>query len=77
MNFYLNTNDSYENFKELVGNIYFVDKSKILEILNERINTQQKYICITRSRRFGKTSVINMLGAYYTKKLTVDKFLIN
>jgi len=44
-----------------------VDKSKIIYLLNKKISTKGKYICITRPRRFGKSSVADMLGAYYSK----------
>ncbi|MDU1507668.1 MAG: AAA family ATPase [Clostridium butyricum] len=67
MNIYLNNDKPYENFKELVNEEYFVDKSKIICLLNKKISTKGKYICITRPRRFGKSSVADMLGAYYSK----------
>ncbi len=67
---YLNTFKPYENFKKLYRSKYFVDKSLIIEELNERINTTQGYVCITRPRRFGKSSIVEMLGSYYTK--TID-----
>ncbi|MGL6106648.1 AAA family ATPase, partial [Romboutsia sp.] len=67
MAIYLNTSKPYESYKELVNSRYFVDKSNIIEELNERISTNDKYVCITRPRRFGKSSIINMLGAYYSK----------
>lgn len=63
---YLNTRRQLENFKALYRKKYFVDKSLIIEKLNELIATDDRYICVTRPRRFGKSSVINMLGAYYT-----------
>lgn len=64
---YLNTNEALENYKELIASNYFIDKSMIIQKLNNCINTSNKYICITKPRRFGKSSIINMLGAYYTK----------
>ena len=67
MSIYLNANKPYENFQELVNEEYFVDKSKIISLLNKKIWTKGKYICITRPRRFGKSSVADMLGAYYSK----------
>ncbi len=67
INIYLNTKSCFDNFNELLNNKYFVDKSSIIELLNERIGTNQKYICITRPRRFGKSSIINMIGSYYSK----------
>ena len=69
MAIYLNTNRSLENFIELYNEKYYVDKSEIISLINEKIYSKSKYICITRPRRFGKTSIINMLGAYYTKNI--------
>lgn len=64
---YLNSNKPLKNFEELFNEKYFVDKSLIIELLNEKISTKSKYVCITRPRRFGKSSVVDMLGAYYSK----------
>ncbi|WP_294404080.1 AAA family ATPase [uncultured Clostridium sp.] len=64
---YLNTNRPFENYKELTREEYFVDKSSMIEIINSRLSTKSKYICVTRPRRFGKSSVCDMLGAYYSK----------
>ncbi|MGL4346226.1 MAG: AAA family ATPase [Cellulosilyticaceae bacterium] len=67
MQIYLNTNKSLQNYQDLCRSKYFVDKSLIIEALNERIGTADKYLCITRPRRFGKSSVADMLSAYYSK----------
>ncbi|MDY4078935.1 MAG: AAA family ATPase, partial [Clostridium sp.] len=67
MNIYLNTNTPLENFKILTRSKFFIDKSMILKILNTKLETFNKYICITKPRRFGKTSIADMLGAYYSK----------
>lgn len=64
---YLNTDSCFKNYQKLYNNRYFVDKSLIIEDLNDRIGTNSQYICITRPRRFGKTSIAEMLGAYYCK----------
>ena len=63
----LNTKSAYKDFQMLVNDYYFVDKSDIIETINTRIKTKNRYICITKPRRFGKTSVLNMLGAYYCR----------
>ncbi|MDE7415653.1 MAG: ATP-binding protein [Lachnospiraceae bacterium] len=63
----LNTESAYNIFNMLTHDEFFVDKSGILEKMNTRINTMNRYICITKPRRFGKTSMLNMLGAYYCK----------
>ncbi|BCZ48990.1 hypothetical protein psyc5s11_50570 [Clostridium gelidum] len=67
MSIYLNTKRPLENFKELYDDNSFVDKSELISVLNEKISTKGKYVCITRPRRFGKSSVADMLGAYYLK----------
>ena len=67
MSVYLNTNRPLENFKELVREEYFVDKSDIISLLNKKLFSKSKYVCITRPRRFGKSSVADMIGAYYSK----------
>ena len=81
MTLYLNTKRQYENYKELSQEKYFVDKSEIISIINENISTKSKYICVTRPRRFGKSSVADMLGAYYSKaidsKAIFDKLKIS
>lgn len=73
MAIYLNTNRPLENFIELYNEKYYVDKSEIISLINEKISSKSKYICITRPRRFGKTSVINMLGSYYTKGIDSEE----
>lgn len=63
----LNTKSALILYQDLLNSEYFVDKSAIIEHISKRIRTNTKYICITKPRRFGKTSVLNMLGAYYCK----------
>lgn len=38
-----------------VRNSDFVDKSDLLNFLNGKIDTEGKYICVSRPRRFGKS----------------------
>ena len=63
----INTNTPVKDFEMLSHDTYFVDKSRMIEKVNERIHTKNRFLCITKPRRFGKTSVLNMLGAYYGK----------
>ena len=77
MSIYLNTNKPLENYKDLYRSRYFIDKSLIIDRLNEVIETSDKYICITRPRRFGKSSVADMLGAYYSKGLNSKELFDN
>lgn len=66
MGIYLNPGN--ENFAEVLNpaNIY-VDKTMMLDVLNSYITRGNKYICVSRPRRFGKTITQNMLAAYYSK----------
>ena len=63
MGLYLNP--SNEDFEESLNSKIYVDKSGIIAYSNEVISTKQKYICISRPRRFGKTMAAEMLTAYY------------
>ncbi len=69
LSIYLNTNRPLENYKRLINTDYFVDKSNMIEKISKVINTANGYICITRPRRFGKSSVADMIGAYYSKAI--------
>ena len=64
MGSYLNT--GFEKFEESLNARLYVDKSELIDILNSNIKTPQKYICISRPRRFGKSVTANMLCAYYS-----------
>ena len=65
MGIYLNPGN--ENFKETLSNPIYVDKTGMISIINHFIDIGNKYICISRPRRFGKTIAGNMLTAYYSK----------
>lgn len=52
----LNTESAGKIFSMLAHDRFFVDKTGMIEILNARINTANRYVCITKPRRFGKTS---------------------
>ena len=63
---YLNTEFPIIQFQKARRGKIYVDKSGMLEIISQRLDTMDSYICITRPRRFGKTVNATMLGAYYT-----------
>ena len=52
-------------FTEAVESDIYVDKTELLKYTNSILRTTQKYICISRPRRFGKSITANMLAAYY------------
>ena len=45
----------------------FVDKSLLIDYTNKILNTKNKSICVSRPRRFGKSTDADMLVAYYSK----------
>lgn len=45
----------------------YVDKSGLIAIVNSTLNTERRFSCVTRSRRFGKSMAAKMLCAYYDK----------
>lgn len=51
-----------DNFKELRGQYYFVDKTKFIKDL---IDSHGKVTLITRPRRFGKTLTMSMLDYFF------------
>ena len=46
---------------------FYVDKSMLISVLNKRINRRDRFLCVSRPRRFGKTMAANMIAAYYSK----------
>ena len=60
-------NPSNENLKEALRSEIFVDKSLILKKFCGLMNTKQKFVCISRPRRFGKTTVRDLMTAYFSK----------
>ena len=63
MGIYLNTGN--RGFEESVNSKIYVDKTELIAYTNECLNTKQKYICVSRPRRFGKSMTLEMLAAYY------------
>ena len=46
-------------------NSEYVDKSGLIAVVNQTLFTRQKFSCVTRCRRFGKSMAAQMLCAYY------------
>lgn len=67
MGIYLNSTAPFEAYKIVASDRYFVDKSMLLEELIPSIDREQRFLCITRPRRFGKTVMANMVAAYFGK----------
>lgn len=65
MGIYLNPGS--ENFEEALNSEIYVDKTEMVLYTNSVLKTKQKYLCVSRPRRFGKTIAADMLCAYYGK----------
>lgn len=46
----------------------YIDKSGLIRQMNTLLYTEQRYVCVSRPRRFGKSMAANMLAAYYDKE---------
>ena len=64
MGTYLNPGNS--GFTGIRNDIY-VDKSGLISLINETIETPRRLTCVSRPRRFGKSFAAQMLCAYYDK----------
>ena len=64
MGIYLNPNN--KGFKGFLNKKIYVDKTMLISELNHFIDEDNKFICVSRPRRFGKTYASNMLCAYYS-----------
>lgn len=62
---FLNNKEPYDKYKTVMKGTYFVDKSGILEELIPALQQEQRFFCITRPRRFGKTVMANMIAAFF------------
>ena len=65
MGIYLNPGN--ELFAEAVRSEIYVDKTGLIKNTNRVLETSQKFVCVSRPRRFGKSMAANMLAAYYGK----------
>ena len=50
---------------QYIRNGEYVDKSGLIAVINRTLFTEQKFTCVTRCRRFGKSMAAKMLAAYY------------
>ncbi len=65
MGIYLNPDNT--DFQMALNADIYVDKSLMLSKINRILNTENRFICTSRPRRFGKSITANMLTAYYSR----------
>ncbi|MDY3848310.1 MAG: AAA family ATPase [Prevotella sp.] len=64
MGTYINKGNS--EFRDIVSHEY-IDKTSLIPFINDTLNSESRYSCVTRCRRFGKSMAAKMLCAYYDK----------
>ena len=62
MGIYINKGNS---IFQMSRNSEYVDKSGLIAAVNRTLFTEQRFSCVTRCRRFGKSMAAGMLAAYY------------
>ena len=66
MGIYLNQDNTMMYNSKTYSKIY-IDKSMLIDFTNGNLFGENKAVCISRPRRFGKSMAANMLVAYYSR----------
>lgn len=65
MGIYLNPRN--DGFQESINSEIYVDQTGLISYTNSVLDTEQRFVCVTRPRRFGKTMSAEMLVSYYCR----------
>ena len=60
-------NRGNEEFKQAVNSEIYLDKTGTIEVFDDLIGTEQRYACVSRPRRFGKSITANMPAAFFER----------
>lgn len=74
MGLYLNPGNGA--FKKMLNSPVYVDKTGLISFTNSIIDTDRGNICVSRPRRFGKSTAVNMLAAYYSRGSRSEEFVL-
>ena len=74
---FINNGDAYDKYATVVRSPYFVDKTELLEELIPALQQEQRFFCITRPRRFGKTVMANMIAAFFERMVDASTLFDN
>ena len=66
-------NPGNRNYARVVRSGIYVDKTGMLSHLNQVMDTEQCWVCVSRPRRFGKTLAADMAVAYYSRGCASDE----
>ena len=70
-------NPGSQAFQMILESEIFVDKSGLIAVTNRYALTMQRYMCVSRPRRFGKSMAANMLAAYYDRSESTEELFKN
>ena len=62
-------------FRDIVSHEY-IDKTSLIPLINATLNSENRYSCVTRCRRFGKSMAAKMLCAYYDKSCDSQELFV-
>lgn len=60
-------NPGNRSFQISLNSKIYIDKSSLISYTNSVLHTSQRFVCVSRPRRFGKSVTAEMLAAYYGK----------
>ena len=70
-------NPGNSGFQSALRSKIYIDKTGLLEYTNSVLGSEQRYICVSRPRRFGKSMTAEMLVAYYDKSCNSEDMFGN
>ena len=60
-------NPKNESYRRARNSRIFIDKTGLIEYLNQRLSTEENCIALSHARRFGKSHAAGMIDAYYSR----------
>lgn len=71
---YVNDKTLFRKFLLLCEDDLYVNKTKVIEKISRlKKSVRNRYFCVSRPRRFGKTSLLQMISSYYCKESIIDE----
>ena len=61
-------NPGSQSYQMTVNSKIYIDKTEMIQYLNSLVNTQQRFVSVSRPRRFGKSIAADMICAYYDRE---------
>ncbi|MDO4273065.1 MAG: AAA family ATPase [Eubacteriales bacterium] len=67
MGMFLNSRIPFDSYRATASGRYFVDKTDLINELIPELGMDERFFCITRPRRFGKSVMANMVASFFGK----------